>query len=1159
MKKVLLLALALVLCFTLALTACQTHECQHKCETCGKCTSDCTDPVCADKCTGHQPAHVCQHKCEICGKCTDATCPDPVCADKCAGHVQAIPVEQILVNTDDETHEGTLTSPLDVVVSQGKTTEVTFSVLPQNATDKAVNWKVGIIADGTFAEDATAKVAVSVSGSRLVITAEADAVGNLAIRGKANNGDAEVYLNVIVDEFIPMTAIRSNVLAQSEEEGIDYQLTTAAGVNWNMDLGITARGQELLDGNIFGGLQKPVNITYFAGAYNLGLNVEPENATDKSLQISYSTSGIVDVNEQGAITVLAAGETVVTIASFEDPSVKVTIKVTVVDSLYRGITKDAYDNATVSSRTSWDLDPSDDLKGQTEHMACYNEWNLVMVHSNLKNTASGIDNNQKIFYMGSGEKPYGICLENNVGSNSGASLLDSASLTWAKIAIPEHALTFNVKLNNNDKTHGEYRVVFVEEDGTATVLTDGWQGFASSQMPSFTIKLDVPETIKGKTGAMVIEHRVTEADNNAELHLYKMSFEGQIDVTGVKFEKSDVTYQVGAREFSVSAKVLPENATNDKVTYAMKEGSAEGVTVDGNGIVTVSETAQAGTYVIVAKAAADATKTAEFTLTLVTDIVEILTWENKSEILDEARDPWTIVGDTDRSVGEGADIIHTGSYLFNQFVIGAHNAKLTFGARVFVRSGETYPDVQLHVIEVGSDTPVIIKARGQASDTINIVSDDVLYYSYNLTQFIGKTVEIRIVVINNATHCVIANIKMEAQPENEPDVIEVEQLNLAKEAETLTLKGEPLTYQISAKAKPANATDTTVRYELATSATGISVDENGLITIATDAVAGVYTINVKAGSITKAFTLTLTANEVEVNSWNNKSELLDGVSGVKWVVIGGYNEGAGEGIDLSTRLGSGAGKEYSAAQLANRKVKSSSFIMYMSIRTFPNEKTQEIVVKVTDAEGKTTVISTIGGTAAIPDNNPANNGKIDTYTYDLSAYIGQTVTIECGVTGECYHAVITSIRFNGNAEDVRTWANKSALLDEAHDGWTVNGQWNSGAGEGIDLQGANSYVSNTFVIGNYNATFTFGGRIFVGQEGDKGQPNVKLVVVCDGVETVVRANGADGDTITLNSDNVTSYSYDLSQFVGKKVEIRIVCEREVYHCVIANVAMTAKA
>ena len=57
------------------------HECQDVCPKCGKCTSDCEDAVCADKCEGH--AHECESVCEICGKCTDAECTETACAEKC--------------------------------------------------------------------------------------------------------------------------------------------------------------------------------------------------------------------------------------------------------------------------------------------------------------------------------------------------------------------------------------------------------------------------------------------------------------------------------------------------------------------------------------------------------------------------------------------------------------------------------------------------------------------------------------------------------------------------------------------------------------------------------------------------------------------------------------------------------------------------------------------------------------------------------------------------------------------------------------------------------------------------------------------------------------------------------------------------------------------
>ena len=73
----------------------ETHNCEHLCPECGKCTdSSCSESVCTDKCQGHEvtpPAHTCEHVCPDCGKCLDTTCAESVCADKCAGHTVTPP------------------------------------------------------------------------------------------------------------------------------------------------------------------------------------------------------------------------------------------------------------------------------------------------------------------------------------------------------------------------------------------------------------------------------------------------------------------------------------------------------------------------------------------------------------------------------------------------------------------------------------------------------------------------------------------------------------------------------------------------------------------------------------------------------------------------------------------------------------------------------------------------------------------------------------------------------------------------------------------------------------------------------------------------------------------------------------------------------------
>ena len=70
------------------------HSCEHVCAECGKCTDECEEEACAEKCEGHEvvvpPVHECEHKCEECGKCTDE-CEEEACAEKCEGHEVVVP------------------------------------------------------------------------------------------------------------------------------------------------------------------------------------------------------------------------------------------------------------------------------------------------------------------------------------------------------------------------------------------------------------------------------------------------------------------------------------------------------------------------------------------------------------------------------------------------------------------------------------------------------------------------------------------------------------------------------------------------------------------------------------------------------------------------------------------------------------------------------------------------------------------------------------------------------------------------------------------------------------------------------------------------------------------------------------------------------------
>ena len=832
--------------------------------------------------------------------------------DSSTTSIEEVKVTGVIFSIEDENGEGTIEKPYNINVSQGFSTSVPYVVQPNNATNKELKWEVGRITEGVFTAANDTGVTVTKTESPATISVSETATGVVTVKASTQDGsNIETYININIESYVGVTEIAVDGLMPSEDEEYDYIFKTALGTTWDMSGDQLQRGKDILAGNLDNvkGLQIPRNLTYWPNLYNMDISVLPEEASDKTFTVSSSNEDVFTLKTDGSYEITGAGEAVVTIQSYVQPEIQTKIKVEVADSLYPGILKSVYDETTTSLSSSWNLDPA--VKGDAAHLAAYDDWHLIMMQTNEPRGGTGDDCNQKIFYMGSAEAPYGIDLENHVSSTTGGDTTKASSLIWAKVNIPLTAKTFNVKIGSTGSAiQGEYRVVFVENDGTSHILSgttnEGWKGFTGQNQES-TEKFVLDESLLGAEGAMVIEHRVPTKDANAELSIKVLNFEGQVDPTGIEMDKTSGTFKPGDT-FNLNAHVTPDNVTNGAINYYMDPDSeGKGVTVDGNGQVTIGTETPNGTYIIWAESVANpafkisytltvdsgsqtkdwnnkdqilngvggekwvytegsvgdsgvgegvdlrvdgseegwssialenrAVKTGSFILTYgartfvratpqdqetfpqfavkVTDaegttniikpigsedeyllvnqdnpvfprydlsayigqtvtieigikvgghgvITEIhfegndnlnTQWLNKTDILQGG---WVITGDTDSGVGEGVDLKNTGSYLSQSFLIGQHMDEFTAGFRVFVRSGETYPDVK--VVVVCDNVETVIRANGVDSDTVHIESDEVQNYTYNLSSFIGKRVEIRIQLENNATHCVITQL-----------------------------------------------------------------------------------------------------------------------------------------------------------------------------------------------------------------------------------------------------------------------------------------------------------------------------------------------------------------------------------------------------------------
>ncbi|MCD8372920.1 MAG: hypothetical protein LUD27_06445 [Clostridia bacterium] len=1184
----------------LAVLVCATFAGVTGCTTTGDTSSTDDSSASSSSCTQHVDANS-DGICDQCGEVIDSSSDsgDPT---------ENVLLTGITVSTDDEENDGSIASPYALSVAQGSSITVSYAVRPSNATDKTINWTAGSVAGGVFTASTDSGLSFSDSGTRLTITAS-EAATSAVVQGLADDGSGvSVYLSVSVVAYQAVTSITSSALLEDETGEYDYVFTTALGTQWDMSGDMLDRGVQLLEGNVMSGLQAPRNLTYWPTLHNFGITVNPDGATDSSVVISYSDDSVLKLDIDGTWSALSVGETVITVSSYSEPDVQMTIKVEVQDSLYAGILQSEYDETETSTLTSWDLDSD---HGTDAQFARYDDWHLVMVQSNETRGSTGIDYNQKIFYMGESTRPYGIDLENNVATTDG-SLTTAASLMWAKVTIPESALQFDLVIGNNDKTHGQYRVLFVSEDGAVTELTDGWQGFATASTSS-TVKLDVPESIRGTTGAMVVEHRVTEYNNNAELQIKKLWFEGQVDVTGIEFtDKTESTHNPGDT-FYVTASVTPDSATEDGVIYSVQEGT-EGVTVDSEtGLVTIAENAASGTYYIIATAAADSSITATYTLTVTEGEIVITTWSGKTEITEA----WSLSGTTDSGVGEGADLTSANSYWYNTVTLTDLNT-LAVQARVFVRGGETDPWMYVSVVIDGQET--VIKAYNSTEnyvvlDTTDSTYDSFVTYWYDLSAYKGQTVELRI-GIYQGTHCVIGDIALSsveqqqlATPvvsisENVVSWSEVENADgyaiyidgtlattvtdvsytititaigsysitvqavsstygytdsSASEAVTYTLDSEPEVLAapvliLNDNVVSWDAVENAVSYEVYVNSKLVSEQTATSYTI-TNTDIGEYAVTVIAvgngatytnSAASEAVTFSITKLNERTNSWTSKgsenTEIEDNWSlyGTCW--------GSSEGADITANS-----YWYGTIDLTGLDTLSLDVRLYAR----DGETDPYLYVSVV-VDGNETIIRAIGSDSDYIVMSSASGSVYDSFqtlTYDLAAYIGQTVEIRVGIT-QGSHCVIGSIEFSYDGtinRTVNSWTDKTAIVDA----WSLSGTYDSGVGEGADLNSANSYWYAKIDLTDLD-TLTLQARTFVRD----GETNAHLYVsvVVDGEETVIAANGSESNYVVIDTtdstyDSFQTYTYDLTAYEGKTVEIRIGIYQGT-HCVIGSIELS---
>lgn len=1179
---------------------------------------------------------------------------------------------------------GTISDPYTVTFADNGGSSHNLVTSPAGA-DSTFTWTVGAVEADVFTENADLPITAVQQNATLKLTAAAGGgAGTYYVRGVAATGSLTVYLQVTVTEYTALTGITTDDLTESEEEEYDYYFKTAKGTAWDIAAGMAQRGKDNLAGSgTPGGYQKPLNLTYYPSLYRIEFAAEPANATDTTWVFRSADDTVFEMNADGSYQAKKAGSTVVTVTNLAGEA-DVKIKVDVEDTLYNGVLLSEFNKLEAADTVNWNFDQNPDDYDFTKGML--EDWQLVMVKTT--SDPNGDDGNQKIFYLGNATRVYGVCIETRIDSDTGVSVGTTGALMWTKAAIGAGAGTVTACIGNNDKTHGRYRIVMVEENGTVHDVS-GWVDKTKANDDGKPLaEYTVPEACKGKTVAIVIETARAQANDNGEIHVKGLWINQYVPVQSVTLDVSSA--EVGqSGTYKLHATVAPADATEKGVTYAVTASAAGGegkVTVAADGTVSVAADAPLGTYTVTATSKDDETKTATFTLTVIT-YVPLTSFDGKLLLHGREIEYGSAAlknANVHATVGDDAlDFEHS---------FAPANASRTDYRVSYTEEGiATLADGKLTFVAVGTTTITVIpEADEELSFTFTVtVAENAYIEGTKLTattaamlgtdtvsdwtgtaigNFIYKTVDTRhggakYNFVDDNTAMQLESHVVEANSDS-PVNIGYNKVTVAQDATVLTFKtrghnddrlleSANVRVQILYVENEAWTADkildwTTVAnrwkqkeewYQIALDVTKYrgkeivvlfeavgGLQNNGNFPKGSDSAAGgyLYLKDVAIANETPAGAITADeiANGTYARMYGNK------LSADGWTVnatkeSGCYNEGTYVPFKL-TYGGSLAQADVKKISLSTTTFYSNSIEAKLAPwGVFPalnNTHTGHTLVYTSSEDSIFTVSGgeltpVANGTATLTVAAYAYGSDTEKVTFTVAVEIAAvsqavrsdatSVTVEVGkaytlryttipentpvtfaLQGAADGASVTSegvftatasgdytvrIAFTSDetvyldiavkAQVTTAWADKTALLDP-NTGWTTNGGFNAGPGEGVDFVGG-GYIGRTVDVTSLN-TLTVNFRIFNTQ---MATPAIFYVDIVHGGETTrLAVASADGDDLSSLVGNTTiemgddgkfdrnrAFTYDVSGYTGS-VEIRIGTTQG-SHGIIASAAL----
>ena len=538
----------------------------------------------------------------------------------------------------------------------------------------------------------------------------------------------------------------------------------------------------------------------------LAATVKPDNATNKTVTWSSSSSSVASVDASGKVSAVAEGTATITAkAGDKTATCSVTVKKSVV----------AVESVTLD-KSSLELN-----EGETATLTATvkpdNASDKTVTWSSSKTSVATVDANGKVTAVAEGN----ATITAKAGNKSA-----TCSVTVTKNVVAVESITLDKSSLELNEGETATLVATVKPDN-ATNKTVTWSSSRTSVATvdangKVTAVAEGTATITAKAGDKTATCSVTVKKNT-------------VAVESVTLDKSSLELTEGETA-TLTATVKPDNATNKTVTWTSSSSSI--ATVDQNGKITaVSE----GTATITAKAG-DKTATCSVTVKKNTVAVESVTLDKSSLELTEGETATltaTVKPDnaTNKTVTWSSDKTSVATVDANGKVTAVAEGTATITAKAGDKTATCSVTVKKNVIAVESVTLDITSTILNTGETLTLTAtvkpdnatDKTVTWSSSNSSVATVDANGKVTAVAQGTAIVTAKagdktatctvIVMKTD-------IPVESITLDKYYLELT-EGE--TGTITATVKPDNATNKTVTWS-SSNPTIAAVDQNGIVT-----------------------------------------------------------------------------------------------------------------------------------------------------------------------------------------------------------------------------------------------------------------------------------------------------------------------------------------